>query len=93
MIDIAPGTTVVRSSEPLTARIDDEVVMLDTRQGCYFGLDRSGAVIWDLIADPRSVGDVCQELVERYDVPPETCRADVISFLTELADAGLIEAR
>lgn len=93
MIDIAPGTTVVRNPEPLTALVDDEVVMLDTRQGCYFGLDRSGTVIWDLIAEPRSVEDVCRAVAERYDVAPETCRADVVSFLADLADAGLIEAR
>ena len=88
---VAPVTVVVRSAEPLTARVDDEVVMLDTRQGCYFGLDRTGAAIWDLLDTPRSVEDLCRALVERYDVPPETCRAEVVSFLTELADAGLVE--
>jgi hypothetical protein len=90
-VSIAPETVVVRSAEPLTARVDDEVVMLDTRQGCYFGLDRTGSAIWDLLDAPRSVDDLCRALVERYEVPPETCRAEVVSFLTELADAGLVE--
>jgi len=82
---------LVRSAEPLTAAIGDEIVMLDATQGCYFGLDPSGAAIWTLLETPRSVADLCAELVRRYDVTPERCRSEVLFFLHELCDAGLVQ--
>jgi hypothetical protein len=89
---IEPATVLVRSTDLLTAVVDGEVVMLDPRQGCYFGLDRSGTAIWELLAEPRSVADVCAALLDRYAVSPEECRSEVLFFLHELHDAGLVEA-
>lgn len=88
---IEPDTVVVRSPHPLAARVDDEILMLDVRQGSYFGLDRTGAATWELLDEPRSVATVCATLASRYDVAPDVCRAEVIAFLTELSGAGLVE--
>jgi hypothetical protein len=91
MSEITPATVVVRSAGPLAAHIDDEVVMLDLRQGSYFGLDRAGSAIWDLLETPRPVGEVCAALVRRFDVTPEVCEADVVRFVEELRAAGLVD--
>jgi hypothetical protein len=90
MAHIGPSTVLVRSPDPLTATVSGEVVMLDIGQGSYFGLDRSGTAIWDLLATPRSVADLCDQLVQRFDVSPETCRSEVIFFLYDLREAGLV---
>jgi hypothetical protein len=92
MVMIESSTVLVRSGEPLTASVGDEVVMLDASQGCYFGLDRSGAAIWELLATPRSVADLCDRLVEQFEVAPDVCRSEVLFFLHELRDAGLVRA-
>jgi hypothetical protein len=88
---IASDTVLVRSGEPLAARVQDEVVMLDTRQGCYFGLDPTGSAIWELLDLPHSAEQLCAVLVERYDIAAENCLAEVLPFLRELAEAGLVE--
>ena len=88
---IGPTTVLVRSPQPLATRIHDEIVVLDVDQGCYFGLDRSGSAIWDLLETPRSVEEVCAGLVERFDVSRETCRSEVVFFLHELHAAGLVQ--
>jgi hypothetical protein len=67
--------------------------MLDARQSCYFGLDVTGTVIWGLLEEPRSVAEVCTELVARYEVDDESCQRDVLAFAAELVDADLVEAR
>jgi Coenzyme PQQ synthesis protein D (PqqD) len=90
---IEPATVLVHRPDLLTAVVDGETVMLDPRQGCYFGLDRGGSAIWELLAEPRSVADVCAALLERYAVSAEECRSEVLFFLHELYDAGLVEAR
>jgi hypothetical protein len=83
----------VVSSRPdlVAAPMDDKLVMLDLAQGKYFGLDNIATVIWTAIAAPVRVADLCAELVERYDVAPETCQADTLEFLNWLREEGLVE--
>jgi hypothetical protein len=69
----------------------DETVMLDVDQGRYFGVSEIGKVIWETVAEPTSVDDLVAALLERYEVDEETCRREVISFLNELADQGLLD--
>ncbi len=90
---LTPETVVVRSGEPLTAPVDEDLVMLDPRRSVYYGLDPIGRRIWQLLEEPRSVSDVCTALDEEFEVDPETCRADVLAFLEELSDAELVEIR
>jgi len=84
-------TVVVRRAEPLTAPVDDELVMLDPRQSRYFGLDRIGQRIWELLERPQCVGELCASLEGEFDVSSETCRADVLAFLEQLEEAELLE--
>ena len=93
MGELSPSTVLVRREGALTAQVDDELVMLDTSQSRYFGLDPTGTVIWGLLAEPRTVDEVCAELTARYEVDDESCRRDVLAFATELVDAGLVDAR
>jgi hypothetical protein len=83
-------TVVVRCSEAITREVDGELVMLDPRQSMYFALDSIGRRIWELLEQPRQVDALCRVLVEEFDAPAETCRADVVAFLAQLADADLV---
>jgi hypothetical protein len=93
MSELTLSTVLVRSEEPLTARVDDGLVMLDDRQSAYFGLDATGTAIWELLDQPRTVAQVCAELIERYDIDEADCRRDVLAFLAELLAARLVEPR
>jgi hypothetical protein len=84
---------VARRAEPLTAPVDGDLVMLDTRRSVYFGLDPVGHRIWALLEQPRSVDALCTELQARFDVAEETCRADVLAFVEQLVEAELVEIR
>jgi hypothetical protein len=80
----------LRSSAPLTADVDDEVVMLDPATSNYFGLDGVGARIWDLCEQPQSVEALVAVLITEYDVDDSTCSTEVMSFLAELEAANLL---
>jgi hypothetical protein len=92
-VNLQPDTVVARSGEPLTATIDDELVMLDPRQGVYFALDTVGHRVWELLEQPCSVDELCRTLGEEFDVDAATCRGDVLAFLGRLSEAELLEVR
>jgi hypothetical protein len=83
-------TVVARNDEPVAIDVDDTVVMMSILQGKYYGLDEIGTRIWALIAQPRSIADVCETLRQEFDVDEETCRRDVLDFVRELAGEKLV---
>lgn len=82
---------VIRKQEDwLSAKVDDEIVMMSARTGMHIGLNKVGARIWELLETPRSVDELCEILLGRFEVAPDVCRAEVESFLAELEKHGAI---
>jgi hypothetical protein len=71
--------------------MNGEVVILDLKSGIYYGLDAVGARIWTLLEEPVSLDAIRQTIMSEYDVDTETCASDVLSFLTQMHDVGLVE--
>jgi hypothetical protein len=86
-------SVLARRPDPLTAPVDGELVMLDTRKSLYFGLDHVGRRVWELLAEPQSVAALCGTLEREFDVTRETCRTDVVAFLERLREQDLVEVR
>ena len=74
----------------LSAKIGDELVMMSAEKGNYLGLTEVGARIWEIIETPQEFDAVCAQLQNEFDVAPETCRAEVESFLNELVQHGAV---
>ena len=89
-MSVSADSVVVQDSEPVAARVDGDVVMLSEREGAYFGLNGVGSKIWELIAQPCRVGDVCQSLSELYDVDHATLVREVTQFLEDLLARKLV---
>jgi Coenzyme PQQ synthesis protein D (PqqD) len=87
---ISTADVVVRDDEPIAASVDGETVILSAKAEGYFGLGEVGSDIWQRLATPRRVSDICAELVEAYDVEPEICERDTLAFLTKLLEDRLI---
>ncbi|HEY7245503.1 MAG TPA: PqqD family protein [Xanthobacteraceae bacterium] len=80
----------MRDSEPVAASVNDEVFMLSLRAGAYFGLDPVGSEIWNLLSEPRRLGDLCATLSRIYDVDADTVFRDTSGFLETLLARGLL---
>jgi hypothetical protein len=80
-----------RIDDVLDTEIDEQTVMMDIEQGSYFGLNRTGSRIWSLLAEPITIGDLCDRLLEEFDVPRERCEQQVVGFLESLIDRGLVQ--
>jgi len=74
----------------LAAKVGEELVMMSAEKGNYIGLSEVGARIWELLETPQDFDAVCTRLRDEYDVTPETCRAEVETFINELVKHGAI---
>ena len=91
MTTITRDTIVVASRDQVSSDLAGETVLLGLKTARYYGLADVGARIWALINEPTRVSTICETIRREYDVAPEQCEPDVLRFLGELAEQGLIE--
>jgi hypothetical protein len=87
---ITESCVVQAETSLVSSELTDETVILNLANGTYYSLDRLGTVIWELVQYPTTVADVYAELMARFDVEPERCRAELMDFLWNLEQNGLI---
>jgi hypothetical protein len=81
-----------RSERPLAAEVDSEVLLFDPEPGMYFATRGVGAVVWEALSEPRTLSELCEMVVERFEVERDVCEADLAVFIRELVEADLAEA-
>lgn len=84
------GDTVVISRDQVAADLAEEVVILGMKEGAYFSVSAVAARIWALLQTPRRLDDVVAILTSEYDVPTGQCGEEVLAFVGELAERGLV---
>lgn len=87
---ISPSTTVGRVAGVLSAAFAEECVAASLA-GPALILDGSAAAIWKCLENPITIADVCRALAQEFDIEPADCEADVLAFLEDLHDRGLIQ--
>ncbi|MGF1575990.1 MAG: PqqD family peptide modification chaperone [Cyanophyceae cyanobacterium] len=56
----------------------------------YFCTRDVGVTIWQYLRNPVSVGTLCENLLNEFDVTRSACEFEVFEFLNELHKEGLI---
>jgi hypothetical protein len=71
----------------------DGGVLFSSSDETYFGLNETGACIWESLSPARyTFEEVCAEVTRRFpDADPESVKTDVEALLTELEESGLVE--
>lgn len=72
------------SSDAIASPVGDETVILQLKNGAYFGLDAIGTRIWELLKEGRSPAAICAQMAGEYDIAPDVLEADVRRLLGEL---------
>ena len=80
-----------RSDGIASATVQGDAVLLDTRRGKYYSLNPTGAAVWELLAEPRSLAELRTALLERFDVDSRTLSGDLSALLDDLRRNGLID--
>lgn len=90
---LSDRSTVVAGKDQVSCDLAGEVAILHVKKGVYYGLDPVGARIWELIQEPRTLGEVRDAILDEYEVEPERCERDLLALLGRLAEEGLVEIR
>jgi hypothetical protein len=88
--EITPDTRLQRKSDLLFNEIDGEVVMLSVENSEYYGMDKVGSRIWEILEQPVVFKDLIFKLLEEYDVSEEQCLKETLEYLNKLCDKNLI---
>ena len=91
MSDLTLDASVVATPDQVSSELADEAIILDLESGTYFGLDATGARIWQLIQEETTVEAVRDQLLREYEVSAERCERDLLDLLQELREHGLIQ--
>ena len=76
--------------EVITRRVGDEAVILDVTSGVYFGLNGTGARVWQLLTAGMTLAAVCEVMAAEYETGIAELQRDVLGLARELSARGLI---
>ena len=94
MTESANGTlelsTRVARGNALVERVGDEFVIIDLASHKVSSLNPAGAVLWDALSVPTTVGQCASSLQAAFDLNEEQAQHDSIHFLGDLLTRGLL---
>ena len=87
---IASDMLITRSKDIMASEIEDDLVMMNLDNNAYYGLNKMGRKIWELLAQEQTLESLCHALVKTHDVTPQQCHKDVSALLLKLQAIGLV---
>ncbi|QPC85011.1 lasso peptide biosynthesis PqqD family chaperone [Phototrophicus methaneseepsis] len=85
------SSVVYNSQHVVATEVDQDVVILNSQSGKYFGLDEVGARVWELVQTPQRVEDIVETIYNEYDVDKQQCQEDLTLLLEQLQESGLVQ--
>ena len=79
-------------AQVVARQVGAETVILDLASGTYFGLDATGARIWQLMGEGKTIAEICAVMLAEYEVSREAIERDVLALAEELCAKQLISS-
>jgi hypothetical protein len=93
MHEVSTATRVKISDEVLFQELQGEAVLLELKTGVYFGLDKVGTRVWQLLGEQATLGGVVEAMMHEFDVSEERCTEDVLTLVERLKEQGLLTTK
>ena len=91
ILDELSSTVIKLSEEVIAQELVGEMVLLDLRNGEYFGINSTGSQIWQDISHGITLVEIAVSLSQSFKLEQDMAAADVTSFVRRLAGIGLVE--
>ena len=66
-------------------------VLLRLDSGAYHGVNETGSLLWELVGEGTTLAGLKDDFRGRLDASPSDLDADVVGFVEDLRDRGLLE--
>lgn len=90
-MELTPETVVRAARDQVSTEVEGEAVILGLADEVYYGLDGAGALVWSLLAEPRTLAELRDAVVAEYEVDARTAERDLVRLLDELRERRLVE--
>jgi Coenzyme PQQ synthesis protein D (PqqD) len=84
-------SVVVVAKDQVSSDVGDESVILNMKNGSYYGLDPVGRRVWSMMQTSQRIDELHKAMLEEFDVEPARCEQDLMELLEQLLKEGLIE--
>jgi Coenzyme PQQ synthesis protein D (PqqD) len=91
--DLSVQSIVIATPEQVSCPLGEESAILNLKNTVYYGLNSVGAHVWNLLQQPRTVGELRDALLDEYDVEAARCESDLLDLLGKMRSEGLIQVR
>jgi hypothetical protein len=81
---------VIKPSDILLQELDGEAVLLNIRNGQYYGMDENSFLMYKMLISCPSVEAAYEALRQEYEVQTDQLSTDLDQFLSHLLENGLI---
>jgi len=79
-----------RRDNILAEPLQEHLVMLDIDMGKYFSLNQVATRIWELLGKPKTSEELCQNLIDEFEVDEDLCKREVEEYLNQMLKLKLI---
>ena len=92
-MDLNLASVVCHTPNPVAADVAGETVLMSLERSRCYGLGSIGSEIGGRRGSPVRVADLIEEFRERYEAAPGVIERDVLQWLRQLADEGLLKIK
>jgi hypothetical protein len=88
---ISCNSILVASKEQMSCDFNGESVVLNLKNNSYYGLNEVGTFVWDMIKEPKTIYQIKDAILEKYEVDPNECEHDLLELVNDLQANELIQ--
>ena len=74
----------------MQSTVDDEMVLMDTAHGEYYGLNKTGTVLLETLLETQSTASAIAKAVELFDAPEDIIAGDLEQLVEDLVKRKLV---
>jgi hypothetical protein len=85
-------TVIARGTQHVETIADGEVVLMHVGSGRFFTLSGTGRRVWELVAEPMTIGALADRLTTEFAVDRQICIRDLVVLCEQFQKGQLIDA-
>jgi coenzyme PQQ synthesis protein D (PqqD) len=85
---LSPQTRIARKDGLIVESLSGQTVMLDPEGDRYLRLNETGGMLWEALAEPRTLAELGAHLADQAGIDSERAATDASAFVRGLLEAG-----